>query len=544
MPRYTAHLDTFAHDSLPPAADLPHALFTLPDLQFPERLNCASAILEQRLAQGRGRATAIAAPGVTWSYAELNAHANRIARVLVEDFALVPGQRVLLRAPNNPMLAACWFAVLKAGGIVVATMPLLRARDLRPIVEKARINLALCDTRLLAELEQARAATSPFPVVPVAPGEHGAAELNERMAGKPADFVTVATARDDIALIAFTSGTTGVPKGTMHFHSDVIAMSVVVGTHLFSLQPDDVVIGSPPLAFTFGLGALLTIPLTAGATAVLEESLPPQDLPAAIARTGATVCATAPTAYRAMLQHLDSCPMPTLRKCISAGEHLPLEIFSQWRLRTGISIINGLGTTEMTHMFLGASGQDIRPGATGRALPGYEVSILGPDDRPLPPDAPGRLAVRGPTGCKYLADARQREYVLNGWNLTGDLCSMDAGGYVWYQGRADDLIVSAGYNISGPEVEQILSCHAAVLECAIVAAPDAERGHVAMAFIVPAPGYTGNSELSRILQEFVKGSIAPYKYPRRIEFVDALPRTHTGKLQRSVLRARAAGNSH
>lgn len=546
MPLPTAHVDTFARDNLPAPDDLPQTRFTLESLQFPERLNCAVEILERRIAEGRGAATAIIAPGVIWTYAELNAHANRIARVLVEDFSIVPGNRVLLRAPNNPMLAACWFAVLKAGAIVVATMPLLRARDLIPIISKARINLALCDTRLLPDLNQAQAETTPFPIVRFdgADSAASAADLNLRQREKPDTFSGVNTWRDDVALIAFTSGTTGTPKGTMHYHSDVLAMGATVGQHLFKLQPDDVVIGSPPLAFTFGLGALLTFPLSAGASTVLLESAPPAELLQGIVRYRATVCATAPTSYRAMLRHPEGLSLPTLRKCVSAGEHLPVETFMHWREKTGISVINGLGTTEMLHMFVGAGGEAIRPGATGKALPGYEIRILGSDNTPLPPGECGRLAVRGPTGCKYLADPRQREYVINGWNVTGDICSMDADGYVWYQSRADDMIVSAGYNISGPEVEQALLPHPAVLECAVVAAPDVERGNVVKAFIVAAPGYTAGPELTRTLQEFVKDSIAPYKYPRLVEYVDALPKTYTGKLQRNVLRARAAGSHH
>ncbi len=541
MPIPTAHVDTFARDNLPPPGDLPQTLFMLPSLQFPQRLNCAAEILERQIAAGRGQATALIAPGMKWTYAELNAQANRIARVLVEDLGIVPGNRVLLRAPNNPMLAACWFAVLKAGAIVVATMPLLRARDLVPIITKAHINLALCDSHLLMELELARGESAPFPILPF-DGMH--ADLNQRMETKPDSFISVDTARDDVALIAFTSGTTGVPKGTLHYHSDVLAMSAVVGEHLFKLQPDDVVIGSPPLAFTFGLGALLTFPLSAGASTVLLESAPAAELLQAMNQYRATVCATAPTAYRVMLKHMGDVRLPSLRKCISAGEHLPLETFTQWREKTGISIINGLGTTEMIHMFIGSEGKDIRPGATGTALPGYEIRVLGSDNTPLPPGEYGRLAVLGPTGCKYLADVRQREYVVNGWNITGDICALDADGYVWYQSRADDMIVSAGYNISGPEVEQALLPHPAVLECAVVAAPDAERGSVVKAFIVPAPGYTAGPELTRTLQELVKGSIAPYKYPRQIEYVDALPKTYTGKLQRNVLRARAAEPHH
>jgi 2-aminobenzoate-CoA ligase len=540
----SAHLDTFARDRLPPPEEMPRTIFTLPALRFPPRLNCAEHILALGRAAAGDSAPAIAAPGCTWSYARLEAESNRIARVLVEDFRLVPGQRVLLRAPNTPMLAACWFAVLKAGGIVVATMPLLRTRDLVPILEKARVNLALCDARLVQDLAEAQRLTLPFPIVTFSAIGGGDEELDRRMHGRPEHFAAVATARDDVAAIAFTSGTTGAPKGTLHFHSDIAAMGAVAGEHVFRLGPGDTVIGSPPLAFTFGLGALLTFPLSLGASTVLLESAPPQELASAIDRFGATVCATAPTAYRAMLKYLDRRGPVSLRRCVSAGEHLPLQTFRQWHERTGIPISNGLGTTEMTHMFIGATDGDIRPGAIGRALPGYEVCILGPDNRPLPPGQSGRLAVRGPTGCKYLEDPRQRDYVVEGWNVTGDICVIDADGYVWYECRSDDMIVSAGYNISGPEVEQALLPHPAVQECAVVAAPDPERGFVVMAFVVPSPGYTADAALTRTLQDFVKQSIAPYKYPRVIEYVDALPKTQTGKLQRSELRARAARAGH
>ena len=544
MPAPTAHLDTFARDNLPAAGDLPQTVFSLASLQFPNRVNCAAEILERHIAAGRGESTAILAPGTLWTYAELNAHANRIARVLVEDFGLVPGNRVLLRSPNNPMLAACWFAVLKAGAIAVATMPLLRARDLVPIISKARIDIALCDSRLLKELSQTQAETIPFQIVQFegADTADSSGDLNLRMRKKPDTFSSVETAREDVALIAFTSGTTGVPKGTLHYHSDVLAMNATVGESIFKCRPGDIVIGSPPLAFTFGLGSLLTFPLAAGASTVLLESASAPDLLQGINQFRATICATAPTAYRVMLRQMDGVPLPSLRRCISAGEHLPLETFEHWREQTGINIINGLGTTEMLHMFVGAEGPDIRPGSTGKALPGYEIRILGQDGAPLPPGKSGRLAVRGPTGCKYMADPRQREYVVNGWNLTGDICSTDAEGYVWYEGRSDDMIVSAGYNISGPEVEQALLPHPAVLECAVVAAPDQERGHVVKAFIVPAPGYTAGPDLTRTLQELVKGSIAPYKYPRLIEYVESLPKTYTGKLQRNVLRAQAAAS--
>jgi 2-aminobenzoate-CoA ligase len=535
----SAHQDSFARDNLPPPELLPQFLFTLDALRFPDRLNCAAEILGRQLALGRGSSIALRGPDRDWTYAELDAQSNRVADVLARELGVVPGQRVLLRAPNSPWLAACWFGVIKAGAIAVTTMPLLRARDLAPIVRKARINAALCDERLLAELEQVAADAEPFRIVSMnGTRADGGGELARLLQRAVPGFTAVPTASDDVALIAFTSGTTGEPKGTLHFHRDVIAMCVAVADELLALDTDEIVIGSPPLGFTFGLGSLLTFPLWRGASAVLLESARPDELLAGIERFRATFTATAPTAYRAMLKNAGQHDLSSLRTCMSAGEHLPVETFHHWREATGIAIFNGLGTTEMTHMFIGAVGRRIRPGSTGTALPGYEVVVLDSAGQPAAPGAEGRLAARGPTGCKYLADPRQRDYVLDGWNLTGDICSMDEDGYVWYRGRSDDMIISAGYNIAGMEVEQALLGHPAVQECAVIGAPDAERGQVVKAFVVAAPGHPPGAALSRALQEFVKEGIAPYKYPRLVEFVDSLPKTHTGKLQRAELRKR------
>ena len=539
MTDYTAHIDTFARDNLPPVNLQAELLFTLDGLQFPEKLNCASQLLDTHIEQGHGDRIALRSPHSEWSYQTLYEKANQIAHVLKDNFNLIPGNRVLLRSANNPMLAACWLGVVKAGGIVVATMPLLRARDLQPVIERAEIKLALCDERLQRELLEAQKQTSDLETICLFSGSDvrsAATELEQLMANKPTRFDNVPTAADDIVLIAFTSGTTGQPKGTMHYHRDVMAMCVCVCDELIKPAASDIFIGSPPMAFTFGLGMQLAFPLYAGASSVLLESAGPAELVEAISKYGATVCSTAPTAYRAMLTQLGEHDISSLIKPVSAGEHLPLPIFKQWREATGISIIDGLGATEMLHIFVSAAGNDIRPGATGQAVPGYECCILGEDDNPLPPGENGRLAVKGPTACKYLADNRQKNYVVNGWNVTGDICHMDEDGYVFYQGRADDMIISSGYNISGPEVEAAMLSHDAVSECAVVGAADAERGTIVKAFVVLNEGFDANESLVLALQDFVKQAIAPYKYPRAMEFVATLPKTQTGKIQRHKLR--------
>ncbi|HUA55902.1 MAG TPA: AMP-binding protein, partial [Candidatus Sulfotelmatobacter sp.] len=485
----------------------------------------------------------------TLTYAALKDVADRVARVLVEDYGLQPGNRVLLRAPNNAMLVACWFAVLKAGGICVTTMPLLRARELTTLIDKAEIALALCDVRLAQELETARARAPRLARIGyfTATGEAGDpdADLDHRMAKKPAGFANVATAADDVALIAFTSGTTGAPKGTMHFHRDVLAVCDCFPRSILGARADDVVCGSPPLAFTFGLGALTLFPMRFGAAAVLLEQISPEILLEAIRDYRATACYTAPTGYRAMTDLVGRYDIASLRTCVSAGEHLPKPTAERWHQATGIKIIDGIGATEMLHMFIAAAGDDVRFGATGRAIPGYQATIVDPEGRPVRDGEVGRLAVRGPTGCRYLADPeRQKAYVQNGWNLTGDVYRRDADGYYWYQARADDMIITAGYNIAGPEIESVLLEHPKVKECAVVAAPDAQRGHIAKAFVVLREASDANPDTVRALQDFVKAEIAPYKYPRAIEFIDTLPRTETGKLQRFRLReqeeARAA----
>ena len=539
MPAHSAHLDTFARDNLPPREFWPDFSFDLPELQYPGRLNCATELLDRAVERGQGDKTVFYTPNERWTYRELLERANRIAHVLVDDFHLVPGDRVLLRAANNPMLVACWFAVLKAGGIAVTTMPLLRARELAVILDKAQIRLALCDERLAEELEQARASARVCERICHfnGSGMPGAgAGLEARMRRAAPGFDNVDTARDDIALIAFTSGTTGRPKGTMHFHRDVMAICDCFPRSILKPAADDVFIGSPPIGFTFGLGGVVTFPMRFGASAVLLEAAPPDVLLQAIQQFRASISFTSPTAYRMMLDKAADADLSSLGKCVSAGEPLPLPTFEAWQRRTGLRIIDGIGATEMLHIFISAADDAIRPGATGRPIPGYQAMVVDETMRPLGPGETGRLAVRGPTGCRYLADERQEEYVRDGWNLTGDAYKVDEDGWFWFQARTDDMIISAGYNIAGPEVEEALLEHDAVAECAVVGAPDPMRGQIVKAFVVPRRGIDGSDLLGKELQEFVKQRIAAYKYPRAVEFLDALPRTETGKVQRFRLR--------
>jgi 2-aminobenzoate-CoA ligase len=533
MTGYTAHVDTFARDRLPPAEQMPDFI-NLERLGYPPRMNCAVELLDRAVQQGHGARPVLLSPELTWTYDELLANADRIAHVLTRDLGLVPGERVLLRAPNNPWMVACWFGVVKAGGIAVATMPLLRAPELAKIADKAQVRYALCDRRLLEELEKAQATT---PVLEhVVSFNHG--QLEERMVHYPGGFEAVYTASDDICMIAFTSGTTGMPKGTIHFHRDVLACCDCFSREMLKPTPGDLFLGSPPLAFTFGLGGLTLFPMRAFASTALVEQVAPPELAKAVAKFKPTILFTSPTAYRAMLDTLDDVSgLASLRQCVSAGETLPKPTSDAWFERTGLRIIDGLGSTEMLHIFISAVGDAIRPGATGVAIPNYEARIIDDDGNVLPPGAIGRLAVRGPTGCKYLDDPRQAEYVIDGWNVTGDAYKVDEDGYYWFQARTDDMIVSSGYNIAGPEVEAALLAHEAVAECAVVGVPDPARGMLVKAFVVPRAGVeAGDDALKKTLQDFVKATIAPYKYPRAVEFVATLPRTETGKVQRFRLR--------
>ena len=532
----SAHVDTFARDNLPSRDAWPELLFDRPELEYPERLNCATAILDEALAKGWGERTAIVAPGgVRWTYAELTARANRYARVLVEDLGLVPGNRVLLRGPNNPAMAACWFAVIKAGGIAVATMPQLRARELTQIIGKAQVSHAICDSRLAADLDAARPACPTLTRI-LHFGTDSDDGIEARGRAKPPTFAPVATAADDTALIAFTSGTTGQPKGTMHFHRDLLAICDCWPKSTLKARADDLFAGSPPLAFTFGLGGLLLFPLRLGASTLLLEKVSADALLPAIAEHRPTVLFTAPTSYRAMAAQVGRFDLSSLRKCVSAGEALPAATRKVWKEATGIELIDGIGATELLHIFISHGDDEARPGATGKPVPGYVACVMDDSGSPLPAGSVGRLAVKGPTGCRYLDDPRQSTYVKDGWNYTGDAYLVDADGWFVYQARTDDMIVSAGYNIAGPEVESALLLHPAVAECACVGAPDEERGTIVKAFVVLKPDQAGDGVLVKALQDFVKREIAPYKYPRAIEFVDALPRTEVGKVQRFRLR--------
>lgn len=548
----TSHLDTFAFDHLPPAAQQPDYFFDLPELQFPAQLNCATEILDAHIARGGGADICIRAPGgLCWTYADLQEQANRIANFLRNEWGLVPGNRVLLRAPNNPMLAACWFAVIKLGAIAVATMPLFRAKELQTVIEKAQIRHALCDAKLADEMALAQAACPAlqqlayFNLEQVTGTEQSAQssqhlasaiDLQAAIKAQPSSFENCATASDDTCILAFTSGTTGIPKATMHFHRDVMAICACWPRHVLRPEASDVFIGSPPLAFTFGLGGLLLFPMAVGASTVLLEKATPPLLLDAILEFGATILFTAPTSYRALASYSEQLRTSKLRKCVSAGEALPAVTRAQWKAASGIEMIDGIGATEMLHIFISADEQHAKPGATGTVVPGYRAKIIDEVGQEVAVGTVGRLAVQGPTGCRYLDDARQQSYVLDGWNLTGDAYLMDADGYFFYQARTDDMIISAGYNIAAPEVEEALMLHAAVAECAVIGVDDEGRGQIVKAFVVLREGQVADAAMVKSLQDFVKQSIAPYKYPRAVQFIDKLPRTQTGKLQRFRLK--------
>ena len=546
----SAHVDRFATDNLPPRELWPVMDYaTVPELAaYPARMNAGAMLLDDMVAAGHGARTCLHFNRRKLSYAALLDMANRAARVLTEDYGLKPGNRVLLRAPNNPMLVACWLAVLKAGGICVTTMPLLRARELTTLIDKAEIALALCDVRLADELETARQRAPRLARIGyfTATGEAGdaGADLDARMARKPAGFANVATAADDIALIAFTSGTTGTPKGTMHCHRDVLAICDCFPRSTFGARADDIVCGTPPLAFTFGLGGLAIFPLRFGATATLLENASPAEMVKIIETYKATICFTSPTAYRAMMSAMDKgADLSSLRLAVSAGETLPAPVFAEWVRKTGKMILDGIGSTEMLHIFITNRVGDAVAGTTGHPVSGYEAKVVGDDMKELPVGTPGKLAVRGPTGCRYLADARQSDYARNGWNLTGDTFVSDANGRLSFVARSDDMIVSSGYNIAGPEIEAALLSHPAVAECGVVGAPDEARGMIVKAYVILTPDVTADAALATALQDHVKREIAPYKYPRAIEFVTQLPKTETGKLKRFALRQMAQGGA-
>lgn len=530
----SAHVDTFAAENLPLRELWPKLLLDRPEFRYPERLNCAVEFLDRRVEAGCGEDTCLIAPPRRVTYRALQIEVNRIANVLVERFGLQPGNRVLLRSANSIEMVACYLAVIKAGGIVVATMPLLRAAEIAFPLNKARISIALCDAELAAEMELARPLAHSLEHVVYWNADH-AGSLGRLASAASADFAPVATAFDDVCLIAFTSGTTGEPKGTVHFHRDMLAICDGYARHVVRAVATDTFICTAPLAFTFGLAGVL-FPMRVGAAGILIPRATPDELAAAIARFGATICFTAPTAYRKMLQSPHD--LSTLRRCISAGEALSRTIFNAWLAKTGLPLIDGIGGTEMLHIYISASEDDLKPGATGKPLPGYEAKIVDESGAELPANTIGRLAVRGPVGCRYLNDVRQKEYVKDGWNFPGDNFLKDEEGYFWYQSRSDDMIVSSGYNIAGPEVEEALLRHAAVAECAVIGVPQVERGQIIKAFVVLVPDQAETADLVRQLQDFVKAEIAPFKYPREIAFLSSLPKTPSGKIRHAVLRAR------
>ncbi|MEW1911867.1 AMP-binding protein [Kitasatospora sp. NPDC085895] len=532
----SAHLDTFTRDHLPPAELWPTLEFTTPELQYPDRLNAAAELVDLPVLTHGPDAPALRTPdGETWSYGLLQRRANQVAQVLTEDLGLVPGGRVLLRSPNNPWAVAAWLGVLKAGGVAVATMAALRARELSPVVERTLPAVALVDHRFTEDVEAVRAAVLPSLTV-VAHGGDGPGDLVARAAAKSGAFTNVPTAADDVALLGPTSGSTGVPKITMHFHRDVLSIDNTFGRPLLGLGPGDTVACSAPLAFTFGLGMLVVFPLRAGACALLTESATPLQLAELVEKQGVSVLATAPTAYRAILRGGQEHRLAGLRAAVSAGEHLPRTTWEALNERLGLRVIDGIGATELLHIFVSAAGDDIRPGATGRPVPGWRAAVLDVDGRELGPGEVGRLAVIGPVGCRYLDDPRQYDYVVDGWNVTGDLFHRDADGYFYYRARSDAMIVSSGYNIGGPEVEAAVDTHPDVVESGVVAKPDTERGSVVCAFVVLREGVTGDAAKAKEIQDHVKRILAPYKYPREVRFCEALPRNTSGKLQRFVLR--------
>ncbi len=542
----SAHTDPFTRAHLPPRELWPEFDYdSVAELRaYPDRMNCAAILLDEMAARGHKERPALHFEQTSWSYGQLLDLANRIANVLVEDLGLEPGNRVLLRAANTPMLVACWFAVLKAGGVCVTTMQLLRARELTYIIEKADVSHALCDLSLAEAMEEAKDRTAGtckhVMYFTTLGGAGGGATLDAAVDRKPASFRNRATAADDVALIAFTSGTTGNPKATMHFHRDVIAMSDCFPRYCRMAEPTDVFVGTPPLAFTFGLGGLTCFPMRHGAsTRFYSGPLDPAAMLELIQRYRVTGLYTAPTAYRAMAAIAENYDLTSLQKCVSAGETLPRATWEAFHEATGIPIVDGIGSTEMLHIFVAASREEMRAGFTGKAIAGYRARVVDESGNELPPGTEGLMATRGPTGCRYLDDVeRQQAYVKHGWNYPGDVYAMTEDGYFRYVARADDMIMSSGYNISGPEVEAALMDHPSVVECAVIGAPDPDRTNIVKAFVVLREGEAADEATARALQDFVKAEIAPYKYPRAIEFVTDLPKTETGKLQRFRLRRR------
>jgi 2-aminobenzoate-CoA ligase len=547
----SSHADTFSRDRLPPKDQLPLFIADRPELDYPDVINCAVELVDRHVREGRG--DRIALHGVSdfnkgggdfsWTYAQLQDKSHRIAQVLTHGMGLVPGNRILLRGGNSPMMAACLLGALKAGLVAVPTMPLLRAGELAQIIAKAQVSAALCDSLLADELQHCMTpghASHMASLQQLVQFRSDAPDgLEQRMAQQTGAYTPHATSRDDVCLIAFTSGTTGKPKGTMHFHRDVLAMCDLFPRHVLQMTDNDVVCGTPPIAFTFGLGGMLAFALRHGASTVLLEKHTPETLLQTVTQYRATQCYTAPTMYRQMAALAGQHDLSSLKHPVSAGEALPDATRQLWQQATGIEMTDGIGGTEVIHIYISSAGAQVRPGSIGQVVPGYVAQIVGDDMQPVPPGTVGRLAVRGPTGCKYLADPRQQDYVKDGWNLPGDTFVMDLDGYFSYQARNDDMIISAGYNIAGPEVEGALLQHPAVAECGVVGMPDEDRGQIVQACVVLKPGHTGDAAMEKALQEHVKQTIAPFKYPRKVVFLEALPRTETGKLQRFKLRQKS-----
>ena len=534
----SGHVDTFGRDNLPPDDQFPDLLLDREEFQYPEHLNVAFELTDRMVENGFGDSTALIGNGRRRTYKELTDWTNRLAHALVEDYGIKPGNRVLIRSANNPAMVACWLAATKAGAIVVNTMPMLRAGELTKIVDKAEISYALCDTRLMDELVACAKSSSHLKHVVGFDGTaNHDAELDRIALNKPVKFNAIQTGRDDVALLGFTSGTTGEPKATMHFHRDILIIADGYAREVLQVSPDDVFVGSPPLAFTFGLGGLAVFPLRHGAAATLLENASPPNMIEIIETYKATVCFTAPTAYRAMLGAMeDGADLSSLRAAVSAGETLPAPVYEDWKAKTGKPMLDGIGSTEMLHIFISNRFDDSRPACTGRPVGGYEAMVVDENMEEVPKGTVGRLAVRGPTGCRYLDDARQSNYVRDGWNVTGDSFVEDEEGYFHFAARSDDMIISSGYNIAGPEVEAALLGHPAVAECAVIGIPDEGRGAIVQAHVVLADNAVANDETAASLQEHVKVTIAPYKYPRSVVFTDALPKTQTGKIQRFRLR--------
>ncbi|MCR1161808.1 AMP-binding protein [Paenarthrobacter sp. UW852] len=533
----SAHVDTFTRDHLPPADTWPALEFTLPELQYPERLNAAAVLIDDAVEQfGSDRPALWTPDGSVWTYGQLQTRSNQVAQVLTEDLGVAPGNRVLLRGPNNPWIVAAWLGVLKAGAVVVTTMPMLRSTEVSTLIQLTKPVVAISDHRFVDEL--AIAAGNDVTVLTYGAGNgfDDDGDLASRCGHKSGKFTAVDTAADDVALLGPTSGTTGVPKVTMHFHRDILANADTFARYILQPTADDVFAGSPPLAFTFGLGGLVVFPLRFGASSLLTEKAGPVELAEHASKAGATILFTAPTAYRAILKEKRGDLLRSLRIAVSAGEHLSKETWEAVHQATGLRLVNGIGATEMLHVFISAAGDDIRPGTTGRAVPGFRATILDNDGNEVGPGSVGRLAVIGPTGCRYLDDPRQANYVVNGWNVTGDTFAMDADGYFTYQARSDNMIVSSGYNIGAPEVETAIDQHPDVVENAVIGIPDEERGSIVCAFVVLRDGVEGDAAKRKEIQDFVKQTIAPYKYPRDVRFVTELPRNPSGKLQHFKLR--------